>query len=316
MLGQAKKDSIAQDLLQGCCWEEIAEKYKVSVKTVGRIKKGLAESDPSTVQIISENKCNIRRQKSEQKFLDRIAGEQTLFEDPVEGWVYHLTAEQLRHKQSSKWWSFIIYPESAPENWVERLKTTGCQFALSPLHDKDVWGHDSPEVVDPQTGEIIEKQGSHYHSGDRKKEHRHGLIKFDRTMSYASANDLIREITGGPYIQKCLSLKGQYEYFIHLNNPEKYQYEKDEIEKFNGFIIEPTESDRMVMVDEIGRTIAENCFIDLGEVRAYYNGQYEYINVLALKAFYFEKLTQVNFRRKYPEGRVQQVKLVNERNKI
>ena len=46
--------------------------------------------------------------------------------------------------------------------------------------------------------------------------------------------------------------------------------------------------------------------------RKHYEGQYEYINVIALKGYYFEKLTQVNFRRRFPEGRTQKVRIVNE----
>lgn len=309
-LSKLKKDAIISLLLDGVEGTEIAEKMAVSRKTVCRIKKELAEKDPNTAQTIVENKSNIKIRKMEEKYLDRVGKEKDLFEDPAEGWIFNMTAEELRHKQNGKWWVFIVYPESADPAWKDKLRATGCEIAISPLHDKDVWGHDSPEVVDEETGEILEKAGSRYKAGDRKKAHYHVILKTDRVISYAEVNKWIRPITNGPYLQKCMSLKGQFEYFIHLNNPEKYQYEKDEIEKYNNFVIEPTQADRMIMVDEIGRTIAEESFVDLGEVRAYYNGQYEYINVLALKAFYFEKLTQVNFRKKYPEGRTQKVRIV------
>ena len=35
-------------------------------------------------------------------------------------------------------WAFVLYPESAPEDWRERLQQTGLQCCVSPLHDKDV----------------------------------------------------------------------------------------------------------------------------------------------------------------------------------
>ena len=78
----------------------------------------------------------------------------------------------------------------------------------------------------------------------------------------------------------------------------------------NGFVIEATQTDRIIMVDEIGRTIRENRFTNIEEVRKHYEGQYEYINVISLKSYYFEKLTQVNFREKFPEGRTQKVRIV------
>lgn len=35
-------------------------------------------------------------------------------------------------------WGMVVYPQSAPEDWVELLRETYIQFAVSPLHDKDV----------------------------------------------------------------------------------------------------------------------------------------------------------------------------------
>lgn len=306
------KDEVLQLLLEGSTQEEVAELLGISRRTVIRIKKELAQTSQELAQTINENKYNRYVSKMEESYLKKIGKEKALFEDAEEGWTYHLTAEELAHKQSSKWWSFIVYPESAEPNWKEKLRNLQCEIAISPLHDKDLWTHDSPEVVDEETGEVIEEKGSRYKCGTRKKAHWHCIIKFDRTISYKEANAIVRKITNGPYLQKCMSLKGQYEYFVHMNNPDKYQYEKDEIEKYNGFIIETTQADKIVLIDEIGKTISENMFTNIEEIRQHYEGQYEYINVLALKSYYFEKLTQVNFRKKFPEGRVQQVRLVNE----
>ena len=310
-----QKEEIKGLLLDGATLEEVAEATGVSRRTVASIKKELIEIIPELAQTLNENKYNRYIQKSEAKYLAKIEKEQELFEDIEEGWVYHLTAEEIRHKESSKWWSFIVYPESAVKNWKEKLRLLGCELAISPLHDKDFWTHDSPEIVDEETGEVIEEKGSRYKCGDRKKAHWHCIIKFEKTIKYKEANEIVRAITNGPYLQKCMSLKGQYEYFTHMNNPEKYQYDKSEIERYNGFIIEATQTDRIIMIDEIGRVIEEKGFLDLGEVRKHYEGQYEYINVIALKGYYFEKLTQVNFRRKFPEGRTQKVRIVTEEEK-
>lgn len=314
-INNEQKQEIKRLLLDGATLEEIAEATGASRRTVARAKKELTENNPELAQTLNENKYNRYIQKREGDFLKKIEKEKALFEDIEEGWVYHLTAEEIRHKESSKWWSFIVYPESAEENWKEKLQLLGCELAISPLHDKDLWTHDSSEIVDEETGEIVEEKGSRYKCGEKKKPHWHCIIKFEKTIKYREANNIIRAITNGPYLQKCMSLKGQYEYFTHMNNPDKYQYEKSEIEKYNNFIIEPTQTDRIIMIDEIGRVIAEKGFTDLGAVRKHYEGQYEYINVISLKAYFFEKLTQVNFRRKFPEGRTQKVRLVTEERK-
>ena len=35
-------------------------------------------------------------------------------------------------------WTFLVYPESAPADWVSKLQATGLPVAISPLHDKDI----------------------------------------------------------------------------------------------------------------------------------------------------------------------------------
>lgn len=298
-------------LIDGYTSKEIADELGIGEKTVKRKRKELAETNPELTQQLNESKYNRYVRQCEDKYIKKIEKEKVLFEDKEEGWVYHLSAEDLKSKQSSKWWTFIVYPESAPENWIEKLRNLQCELAISPLHDKDLWTHDSPGIVDEETGEVLEEQGARYKCGTRKKSHWHCIIKFDRMVSYTEANSIVRNITNGPYLQKCMSLKGAYEYFIHLNNPDKYQYEKDEIQKFNNFIIEATQADRVILIDEMTKVIRERKFTDIAQVAEYYQGQYEYINVLSLKAFYFEKLTQVNFRKLNPEGRTQRVKLID-----
>ncbi len=310
LISSEKKEVVKSLLLDGRTLDEVAEEVGISRRSVVNIKNELIKINPETAQIISENKSNTLLKKKEVEITEKLSKEKALFEDVEEGWIYHITAEEWNNRLKSLWWIMIVYPESAPKGWEEKLKSLGIQMAISPLHDKDVWTHDSPEVVDEETGEIIEKKGSKYKSGDRKKSHYHVILKFEKLMGYKEVNTEIRPITNSPYLQKCYSLKGQYEYLIHLNHPDRYQYEKDEIRTYNGFFIEPNMRDRMILVDEIGKTIAENKFTDIEQVRQYYEGQIEYINVISLKGFYFEKLTQVWWRKKNPDGRKQLVKIV------
>lgn len=37
-----------------------------------------------------------------------------------------------------RYWAFVLYPESAPEDWKEILQMTGLSCCVSPLHDKDI----------------------------------------------------------------------------------------------------------------------------------------------------------------------------------
>ena len=240
----------------------------------------------------------------------KIQAEIALYEDAVEGWSYHLTAQDDRIRQQGLWWSCIVYPDSVPENWLQTLQATGMQIAVSPLHDKDSWNHDSPEMVNPVTGEIIPK-GARYKVGDRKKAHWHVIVKHDKKCSWREMNALLQKILHCPYIQKCRSLRNAYDYFLHINNPEKYQgYFKDEIIKLNGFVIEPTRFEQGILYAEIARVVIERCFSTWTEVLLHWENQPEYMLLLSSRPSVITEVLKDNWRKQNPEGRVQKVEII------
>lgn len=102
-------------------------------------------------------------------------------------------------------WTFVVYPESAPENWRELIDELHVPWVESPLHDKD---------INP--------------NGELKKAHWHVMLMFSSNKSYSQ----IREITmklRSPNPQKVANAKGMIRYFAHLDNPEKHQYKKSDI---------------------------------------------------------------------------------------
>lgn len=40
-------------------------------------------------------------------------------------------------KYKSRYFTFLLYPESIPKDWEMKLETVGLPMAISPLHDKD-----------------------------------------------------------------------------------------------------------------------------------------------------------------------------------
>ncbi|WP_103573785.1 replication protein [Campylobacter concisus] len=111
-------------------------------------------------------------------------------------------------------WALLVYPESAPEGWRERLKQSGVQGFISPLHDKDV------------KEETEEEKKKHWHVG----------LVFSGPTSLAAVSEISKQLNG-PAPQRARDVKGLYDYCSHKNNPEKYQYDEAEIECFNGFDI-------------------------------------------------------------------------------
>lgn len=305
-LSEETQNSIRKMLLDRASIRQISEELGVSKSTVQKYKKQM----PQLVQDFEEDE-NVEEKltKAEQKFAKKIEKERYLYEDEIEGWTYHITKQDARLKTSGLWWSGIVYPESAPPDWIEKLKATGMRIAISPLHDKDTWSHDSPKVV-CANGEIIEA-GARYKAGDRKKEHYHFIGISDQRMSYQDANNLIRNITHGPYIQKCRSLKNAYDYFLHINAPEKYQgYIKEDIQRLNNFHIEPNKYEKGIMQDEILQTIKAKNFTNMDEVVEYYLGQPEYIALLAAKPALVTSYVNSLWKKANPQGRIQHVKII------
>lgn len=110
-------------------------------------------------------------------------------------------------------WTFVLYPESAPEDWRDILQKTGLEIAVSPLHDKD---------KNP-TGEV-------------KKAHYHIVLCYNNTVTGRMVKELVDSLNQ-PMPLPIDSVRGLYRYFTHKDNPEKYQYDESEITTINGFNI-------------------------------------------------------------------------------
>ena len=109
-------------------------------------------------------------------------------------------------------WVVVVYPESAPENWIDLIRQE--PVAISPLHDKDV-----------------------DENGERKKPHYHVVFAYKGNKSFEQIDEIAR-LLHAPIPQRVNSLTGQTRYLTHQDNPEKYQYESSDIQVFGGFDLE------------------------------------------------------------------------------
>lgn len=114
-------------------------------------------------------------------------------------------------KTKKRNWTFVLYPESAPDNWRDILQQTGLEIAISPLHDSD---------IDP--------------TGDLKKPHYHIILCYNNTVTGRMVKSLVDELNQ-PIPMPIDSVKGLYRYFTHKDNPDKYQYSENDIVTLNGF---------------------------------------------------------------------------------
>lgn len=146
-------------------------------------------------------------------------------------------------------WTFVVYPESAPENWREIIDELHVPWVESPLHDKDV----NPD-------------------GELKKPHWHVMIMFSSNKSYSQ----IREITSklrSPNPQKVANAKGMVRYFAHMDNPEKYQYKKSDIIAHAGAEIASylsvTKAERYELINEMMEFVDSQGIIEMKNLLDY-----------------------------------------------
>lgn len=99
----------------------------------------------------------------------------------------------------------VVYPESAPDNWQDILSSALVPALISPLHDKD---------INP--------------TGEPKKPHYHVLISFENVKTKEQAQEIFTTINGVG-CEVVNSLRGYSRYLCHLDNPEKHQYNTDDV---------------------------------------------------------------------------------------
>lgn len=109
-------------------------------------------------------------------------------------------------------WAFVVYPESLPGNWEEIIIETGLPMVFSPLHDKD---------VNP--------------TGEPKKPHYHVICYYENATTSRAVKENVTDKLNGTIPIKLESMTGMYRYHLHLDNPEKFQYDDRDRKFFNGF---------------------------------------------------------------------------------
>ncbi len=147
-------------------------------------------------------------------------------------------ADKEKDTRARNWW-FLVYPDSAPENWKEILREVHTPCAISPLHDKDV----QKDGVTP------------------KKAHWHVILKFSGKKSFSQIKGIC-DALNSPIPQVIGELRDAIRYLAHMDDPDKYQYNIDEIETFGGFdmsiAFKPTADEREQYLAEMCDWVDDN----------------------------------------------------------
>ena len=147
----------------------------------------------------------------------------------------------------------IFYPDDLPEDWRERLDETHVKWIESPLHDKDLNADGQP-----------------------KKAHHHALFMFDSVKTHEQFVDFLKGLFGesesGSIVgvadpQKVTDRCALVRYFAHMDNPEKVQYDVNDIKGHNG--ADPAEVLRYNQTETLEMMVAIEQFIDEKKLTEY-----------------------------------------------
>lgn len=133
--------------------------------------------------------------------------------------------------QRTRNWTFVLYEDSAPENWRDILDEEHIEWIESPWHDKDVNAN-----------------------GEPKKKHKHILLMFGGVKSYEQVKEITDKL-GQPIPQRTHNAKAMVRYMAHMDNPEKAQYSPSDIIPHGGVdlaeLLRPSCSERYSLIREM-----------------------------------------------------------------
>lgn len=146
-------------------------------------------------------------------------------------------------------WTFVLYPESAPKDWRSVLDDEHIQWVESPLHDRDT----NPD-------------------GTPKKPHWHILLMFEGKKSYEQIKEITEKVNA-PIPQKTASARGLVRYMVHMDNPEKFQYNVVDIIGHGGAdvseLLKPSSSERYSMIREMISFVRDHNIVEFQDLMDY-----------------------------------------------
>jgi len=153
--------------------------------------------------------------------------------------------------------TFIIYPESIPENFIECLTKLGISMAVSPLHDMDKkpdQEFSEDEKLKSVKGEVI-----------YKKPHYHVLYIARNPVTIESVRGKIKRVLGNKslsHIEIADDVKNVFLYLTHESKSaiekKKHKYDKEDIQYINDFDI-----DRYITLDENQKRELKNLLLNI-----------------------------------------------------
>lgn len=153
-------------------------------------------------------------------------------------------------KEKSRNFTFLLYPDSVPEDWKTKLSEMDLPIAISPLHDKDDKEFDviNDELPTPEEKAIL-KAGGHVY----KKAHWHVIYIANNPVTTDAVRNKLKRVLGDKSVSAVRivnGLRSMYAYLTHSTpdaiKKKKYRYDENDITLLNNFDI-----DRYATIDDV-----------------------------------------------------------------
>lgn len=163
-------------------------------------------------------------------------------------------------KDKARYFTFLLYPESIPEDWESKLELLGVPIAISPLHDKDLSG----------------VEGQKY-----KKAHYHVIYVAKNPVTAESVRLKIKRSLGEKSVAKVQvvvqSMENIYLYLTHESKDaiakNKVKYSKKDIRLLSNFDIDRyitlDVEDKDDMLNDVCDMIDEHSLANIRELRRF-----------------------------------------------
>lgn len=192
-----------------------------------------------------------------------------------------MSESNVSNNPGSKTWGTVVYPEDLPEwfTWEAFSTLVSCKLWISPVHDSDYFTledmqrggevksrYATVEAYNEYTGsELTEEQYNFtYWCNVQKKAHLHLVMTFHQSKRQKAVEGLLQAAFSMLGVDELklvceakASMSKSVEYLVHFNHPTKAQYDRSQIQMFNGadfkrcFIYQSDENELKQLLDLI-----------------------------------------------------------------
>lgn len=172
----------------------------------------------------------------------------------------------------------VVYPESAPEGWIDKLKDTHIPCFISPLHDQDINADNTP-----------------------KKPHYHIMVMFPSVKTKDQAIEVF-QLIGGVGCEVISTRRGYARYLIHKDNPEKHPYSETDVIALSGCDFYETislVSDKYAVLNDVIMFIKDNNVDNVLDLYNYAHSHdmFDWCRIIQDKSFVVNMFCNANYQR-------------------